>query len=213
MIVCQKLSKRFGENFALREISFSADGKIAVFGHNGAGKSTLVKILAGILKPSSGKVEIFGLEPRKSSNLRRRIGVVTHNPMLYRELTVRENLEFYSKIYQAGNWGIVCSLGLREKLNFRISELSEGFVQRVAIARALMINPKLLILDEALSGLDAESREVVLRIMQEFDGILVFSTHQFEDAEFCDSFIVLERGRLVYFGESYEKAVRSLSAR
>ncbi len=213
MIVCQKLSKRFGENFALREVSFSGDGKIAVFGHNGAGKSTLAKILAGILKPSSGTVEIFGLEPSKSSELRRSIGLVTHNPMLYRELTVRENLEFYSKIYQTENWGVVRNLGLEEKMNCKISELSEGFVQRVAIARALMIKPKLLILDEALSGLDAESREVTLRIMQEFNGTLVFSTHQFEDAEFCDSFIVLECGRLVYFGESYEKAVRSLSTR
>lgn len=210
MINCEKLSKRFGENFALRDISFCAEGKIAVFGHNGAGKSTLAKILAGILKPTSGRVEIFGLEPAKSPELRRQIGVVTHNPMLYRELTVKENLDFYAKIYGAKDWGIVRDLMLEKKLNSRVSDLSKGFIQRVAIARALLAKPKLLIFDEALSGLDAESCEVVLRILHEFDGTLIFSTHQFNDAEFCDLFIVLKSGRLIYFGESYEKAVRSL---
>ncbi len=213
MIVCEKLSKRFGENFALREISFSAEGKIAVFGYNGAGKSTLAKILAGILKPTSGRVEVFGVEPSKNEEVRRVIGVVTHNPMLYRELTVKENLEFYSKIYDAEDWEVVRKLKLEDKLNSRVSELSKGFIQRVAIARALIIKPKLLILDEALSGLDAESRDAVHRIMQEFKGSIVYSTHNFEDAEFCDDFLVLENGRLKYFGESYEKAVRSLSAR
>ncbi len=213
MIVCEKLSKRFGENFALREVSFSAEGKIAVFGYNGAGKSTLAKILAGILKPTSGRVEVFGVEPSRDEEVRRVIGVVTHNPMLYRELTVKENLEFYSKIYNAKDWEVVRKLKLEEKLNSRVSELSKGFIQRVAIARALIIKPKLLILDEALSGLDAESREVVHRIMQEFKGSIVYSTHNFEDAEFCNDFLVLENGRLKYFGESYERAVRSLSAR
>lgn len=214
MIVCEKLSKRFGENFALRSVSFSAEGKIAVFGYNGAGKSTLAKILAGILKPTSGRVKIFGLEPNKSAELRRKIGLVTHNPMLYRELTVEENLKFFAKLYQVNNWEVVLqSLKLEEKLNSRVSELSRGFTQRVAIAKALLPQPKILILDEALSGLDAESREVVLQIIQEFSGILVFSTHNFEDAEFCDNFLVLDSGRIIYFGESYEKAISSLSAR
>ncbi|MCS7144539.1 MAG: ABC transporter ATP-binding protein [Archaeoglobaceae archaeon] len=212
MIVCDKLSKRFGEIFALRELTFSAEGKIAIFGFNGAGKSTLAKILAGIIKPSYGRVEIFGLDPVKNAELRRKIGIVTHNPMLYKELTVKENLEFFAKLYQAKDWKeVLQNLKLEEKLNSRISELSKGFAQRVAIARALLPKPKVLILDEALTGLDAESREVALSIMQEFNGILVFSTHQFEDAEFCDNFLVLDNGRLIYFGESYEKAINSLS--
>lgn len=211
MILCDKLSKRFGENYALREISFSAEGKIAVFGFNGAGKSTLARILAGILKPTSGRVEIFGLEPSKSPELRRKIGIVSHNPMLYRELTVRENLEFYSRLYEIKDWEEMANLmGLKEKLRSRVSELSRGFIQRVAIARALLPKPKILILDEALSGLDAESREVALQLIQEFNGILVFFTHQFEDAEFCDNFLVLREGKLTYFGESYEKALRAL---
>ncbi|MEM0215682.1 MAG: ABC transporter ATP-binding protein [Archaeoglobaceae archaeon] len=212
MIVCQNLSKKFGDHFALREISFSGEGKIGVFGYNGAGKSTLAKIIAGILKPSSGKIEVFGLEPSKSPEIRRKIGVVTHNPMLYRELTVMENLEFYAKLYNSEDWRVVVKkLRLNEILNHRISELSRGFTQRVAIARALICDPKILILDEAFSGLDVESREILVRIIQEFNGLLVFSTHNFEDAEFCDSFLVLENGRLKYFGDSYEKAIESLS--
>jgi len=212
LIVCENLSKRFGDSFALREITFSAEGKIAVFGYNGAGKSTLAKILAGILKPTSGKVKIFGLEPNKSPELRRKIGVVTHNPMLYKELTVKENLEFYAKLYGTGDFGIVKTLKLEDKLDARVSDLSKGYIQRVAIARALLAKPKLLILDEALSGLDVESRELLLRLMSEFGGTLVFSTHHFEEAEFCDVFLVLKSGRLIYFGESYEEAIDSLSA-
>lgn len=212
MIKCEKLSKRFGENFALREISFNAEGKIAVFGYNGAGKSTLAKILAGILKPTFGRVEIFGLEPSKSPELRRKIGIVTHNPMLYRELTVKENLDFYAKIYGVRDWEVVRDLMLEEKLNSRVSDLSKGFIQRVAVARALLAKPEILIFDEALSGLDAEISKVVLSILQEFDGTLIFSTHQFKTAEFCDVFLVLKSGRLIYFGESYEKAVLALSA-
>ncbi|MEM2726947.1 MAG: ABC transporter ATP-binding protein [Archaeoglobaceae archaeon] len=214
MIICDKLSKRFGENFALRSVSFSAEGKIAVFGYNGAGKSTLAKILAGILKPTSGRLEIFGHNPNRSADLRRKIGVVTHNPMLYKELTVKENLEFFAKLYKVKNWErVVQSLNLEDKLNSRVSELSRGFTQRVAIARALLPKPKVLIFDEVLSGLDLESKEAVLSLMQEFSGILVFSTHNFEDAEFCDNFLVLDSGRLIYFGESYEKAIHSLSGR
>lgn len=212
MIICQNLSKKFGDNFALREISFSAEGKIGLFGYNGAGKSTLVKIIAGILKPTSGKIEIFGLEPSKSPELRRRIGVVTHNSMLYRELTVMENLKFYAKLYNSGDWRDVAKkLRLDEILNYRVSELSKGFTQRVAIARALICDPRILILDEAFSGLDIDSREILVRVIQEFNGLLVFSTHNFEDAEFCDNFLVLENGRLKYFGDSYEKAIESLS--
>lgn len=213
MILCEKLSKKFGETFALRDLSFCAEGKIAVFGFNGAGKSTLSKIFAGILKPSSGKIEIFGMKPSESPELRRKIGLVTHNPMLYRELTVKENLEFYAKLYRVKDWrNVLESLRLSDKLNSRVSELSKGFVQRVAIARALLIKPKVLILDEALSGLDLESRREVLRMVKDFNGILVFSTHNFEDAQFCQTFIVLEKGKLAYFGESYEKALRALSA-
>ncbi|MCX8172362.1 MAG: ABC transporter ATP-binding protein [Archaeoglobaceae archaeon] len=213
MIVCEKVSKKFGEKFAIRDLSFTADGKIAVLGFNGAGKSTLAKIIAGILKPTSGKVKIFGLDPVKSPELRKKIGIVTHNPMLYRELTVRENLEFYAKVYQSGNWiEVVNRLKLEDVLNLRVSELSRGFVQRVAIARALIPRPRILIMDEVLSGLDLESRNATLNLMQEFNGILVFSTHNLHDVEFCDSFLVLENGEMVYFGNSYEKAIRSLSA-
>ncbi|MDI9642423.1 MAG: ABC transporter ATP-binding protein [Archaeoglobaceae archaeon] len=212
MILCEGLSKRFGYNFALRDVSFRSEGKIAIFGFNGAGKSTLAKILAGVLKPSSGRVEIFGMEPRKSPGLRGEIGLVTHNPMLYRELTVKENLEFYAKLYRAKDWkSVVEDLKLSEKLGSRVLELSKGFIQRVAIARALLAKPRVLILDEALSGLDVESKEEVLRIIQNFNGTLVFSTHNFEDAKFCDNFLVLDRGKLSYFGENYEEALRVLS--
>lgn len=214
MIICENVSKRFGETFALRDVSLSFERSIAILGYNGAGKSTLAKIIAGITMPTRGRVSVFGENPFKNVKLRRKIGIVTHNPMLYRELSVEENLRFFAKLYGIENWKwVVDELKLEEKLRCKVFELSRGYLQRVAIAKALMLNPKLLILDEPFSSLDLEGREILWSKIQDFSGSIALSTHSLEEAKFCEKFAVLEKGRLVYLGESYDEALRALRAR
>ncbi len=211
MIVADKLTKTFASHYALRDISFTAGReKIALLGFNGAGKSTLAKLIAGILRPSSGEILVFGERPWRSREVRRRIGIVTHNPMLYRELTVRENLEFYSKLYGCDLAEIVNLLGLADKLDVKVSHLSMGWIRRVALARALLNDPDVLVVDEGIAGLDVEARALVLEMLSGFDGCLIYSTHDVGEAEFCDRYIVLSGGKLVYDGESLEDAVASL---
>lgn len=211
MIICENVSKKFGETFAIKNVSLSFEKSLAVLGYNGAGKSTLAKMIAGILKPSHGKVSVFDEDPWKSVKIRRKIGIVTHNPMLYRELSVKENLHFFAKLYRIENWEwVVKKLKLEEKLKFKVLELSKGYLQRVAIAKAVMIKPRLLILDEPFSSLDLESREIVRSLIQEFDSSMILSTHSIEDAKFCEKFAVLNKGELVYFGDSYDEAIEFL---
>lgn len=211
MILCENVSKRFGDLFALKNISLCFKENTAIIGYNGAGKSTLLKIIAGIMKPSSGKVSVFGEDPSKSTSIRRKIGIVTHNPMLYKELSVEENLSFFAKLYGVENWRwVVDVFKLEEKLACRTSDLSRGYLQRVAIARAMMVQPRLLILDEPFSALDIEIKEILWTLIQEFSGSIILSTHNFEDAKFCKKFAVLERGELIYFGDSYYDAIRVL---
>ncbi|MEM4472165.1 MAG: ABC transporter ATP-binding protein [Archaeoglobaceae archaeon] len=211
MIICEEVTKRFGEKIALEKVSFSFKKSLAVLGFNGAGKSTLAKIVAGILKPSSGKVLVFGNDPYKNVEMRRKIGIVTHNPMLYRELTVEENLSFFAKLYKVKNWEWVLEeLFLRDKSKAKISELSRGYMQRVAIARAILMKPSLLILDEAFASLDIEGRKILLKLIREFDGSIFLSTHSFEEAKLCEKFLVLRSGKIAYFGDSYDEAIDHL---
>ncbi len=213
MIRAINLCKKFGGIRAIDNLSFEIEkGRVAILGFNGAGKSTLAKLVAGILKPSSGKIEVFGKSPSSSPDVRARIGIASHNPMLYRELTARENLEFYSRIYRSDVdlEDLAERLGFKKMLDRRVSELSRGFVQRVAFARALLNSPEILILDEITAGLDVASREVILDIVSQHRYVL-FTTHTLEEAEFCDTFIVLTSGRLSYMGESFEEALKILS--
>ena len=211
MIVARNLSKRYGSFYALKDISFEVGReKVALLGPNGSGKTTLARMVAGITKPSRGDLTVLGKRPWESSEIRGRIGIVTHNPMLYSELTVRENLEFYSRLYGCKIGEIVDLLGLRDKLDKRVSSLSMGWVRRVAIARALMNDPEVLVVDEGTSGLDPEAKSKILDLLRNFGGCLLFSTHNVAEASFCDRYIVLDEGRIVYDGESWEDAAANL---
>ncbi len=213
MIELIKVCKRYYSGYALKDVSLAVGvERLAILGFNGAGKSTLAKIIAGIVRPSSGEVKVMGKDPIRDSEVRKKIGIATHNPMLYRDLTVEENLKFYSKIYGVeGEVGKLAKLlGFEDRLKSRVLELSRGLIQRVAIARAMIANPEVLIMDEATTGLDVDGREVVLGVLESFKGTLVFTTHNLSEAEFCDTFAVLESGKLKYFGDSYAKAVRAL---
>ncbi|AIG97858.1 MULTISPECIES: ABC transporter ATP-binding protein [Archaeoglobus] len=214
MIEVRNLSKRFGRKLVLKNLNFEVDaGRVAVLGQNGAGKSTLVKMVAGILRPTEGEVKVFGKDPSASPDVRERIGIATHNPMLYGELTVRENLEFYAGIYNSKPKleELARKFDFLEYLDTKVSELSRGYLQRVSMAKALINDPDLLILDEVTSGLDATVRKKVLEIVGTFQGTLLFTTHNLNEAKVCEAFIVLRDGQLVYNGGSFERALEAIN--
>jgi len=213
VIEVRDLSKQFGRKIVLKGLNFKVNGKVAVLGYNGAGKSTLAKIVAGIIRPTEGEVKVFGKDPSTSPDARKRIGIATHNPMLYGELTVKENLKFYSRIYGGEKKleELAERFGFLDYLNSKVSELSRGYLQRVSLAKAIVNDPDLLILDEITSGLDLEVRKKVLDTAESFKGTLLFTTHNIEEARICDKFIVLRNGVLAYNGKSFEKALEALN--
>ncbi len=136
---------------------------VAVLGANGAGKSTLLKVIATLTRASTGELRLFGRTvTRESADLRARIGLIAHQSMLYRELTARENLRFFAKLYGIGKPTervelLLDVIGLSNRGNDPIKSFSRGMVQRVAIARALLHDPELMLADEPFDGLDAPS--------------------------------------------------------
>ena len=144
----------------MREVSFELPpgATVAVFGANGAGKTTLLRILAGLLRPHAGRAAVLGAElPREAYRARGRIGLLGHEPMLYRDLTVRENLRFHARLHGVGPARaeeLVAQVGLAARADDPIRTLSRGMTQRAAICRAVLHSPELLLLDEPLANLD-----------------------------------------------------------
>jgi heme exporter protein A len=161
------LSRHYGEREALGEVSFSLqEGQtLVVFGPNGAGKTTLLRVLATLLRPHGGSVRLFGAPlPGDAWAVRGRLGLLGHEPLLYRELTARENLLYHARLHDVADRRVHELLELvamdgrsREPLR----TLSRGMVQRVAIARAVLHEPELLLLDEPLANLDPAAVELV----------------------------------------------------
>jgi len=161
------LVRRFGEREALSEVSLSlpAGATLVVFGPNGAGKSTLLRVLATLLRPHGGEVRVLGMRlPDESWAVRGRLGVLAHEPLLYRELSARENLRFHARLHAVGEPRIaqlLDQLGLSARADEPLRTLSRGTVQRVAIARAVLHEPELLLLDEPYANLDPAAVELV----------------------------------------------------
>ncbi len=162
------LTKTFGVTPVLREVCFELHrGRCALLiGGNGSGKSTLLRILAGLSQPTSGDATVFGEDSRSLGEVRRRIGMLTHQSWLYPNLTAHENLEFYSALYGlsqrddlATKW--IEAVGLGPAANDRVREFSRGMEQRLAIARTMMIEPDLMLLDEPFAALDPDAVAIV----------------------------------------------------
>ena len=164
------LRHEFGERTALEgvDLTLGAGETLLVLGSNGAGKTTLLRILATLLRPSGGEVEVLGCPlPREAWKLRGRIGYLGHEPLLYRDLSGRENLRFHARLHgidgEAGEARIEATLraiGMERRADERIGELSAGMRQRLAICRCVLHQPELLLLDEPDSHLDEEGREL-----------------------------------------------------
>ena len=169
VISLRSLRRDYNERPVLRDVSLelAAGQTLAVIGPNGAGKSTLLRILATLLRPTSGEVEVLGAEvPRHAWKARGRIGYLAHEPLLYRELTVRENLEFNARLQRVDRPGeriatLLESAGLARRGDELVRNLSAGMLQRTAICRALLHEPELLLLDEPRSHLDLGAAAIV----------------------------------------------------
>ena len=159
-VALEGVGRAYGERVALREVSFTLPqgATVAVFGANGAGKTTLLRILAGLLRPHAGSAHVLGAElPCEAWRARGRIGLLGHDPMLYRDLTVRENLRFHSRLHGVADGraeALVEQAGLAARADEPVRTLSRGMAQRAAICRAVLHAPELLLLDEPLANLD-----------------------------------------------------------
>jgi len=152
--------RRYGERAALRDVSLELEAgrTLVVFGPNGAGKTTLLRLLATLLRPHAGDVCVLGHPlPQDGYAVRGRIGFLGHEPLLYRELSGRENLRFHAKLHRVGAGrvdAVLDAVGMRARASDPVAELSRGMIQRLAIARAVLHEPDLLLLDEPLANLD-----------------------------------------------------------
>jgi heme exporter protein A len=161
------LTRRYGERLALADLSFTLEAgqTLAVLGPNGAGKTTLLRLLATLLRPHSGEIRVLGHSlPQESWAVRGRIGLLGHEPLLYRELTARENLAFHAALHgvEAGRVEqLLIAVGMERRADEPLRTLSRGMVQRVAVCRALLHDPELLLLDEPRANLDPAANELV----------------------------------------------------
>jgi heme exporter protein A len=161
------LTRRFGERAALSDVSLTlGEGRtLVVFGPNGAGKTTLLRVLATLLRPHAGGVRVLGRElPGEAWALRGRVGLLGHEPLLYRELTARENLRFHARLHGVSRERVeevLEALAMSTRAHEPLRTLSRGMVQRVAVARAVLHEPELLLLDEPYSNLDPAAVELV----------------------------------------------------
>jgi heme exporter protein A len=161
------LARHYGERVALSDVSLAlpAGRTLVIFGPNGAGKTTLLRVLATLLRPHEGLVRVLGRKlPEESWAIRARIGLLGHEPLLYRELSARENLRFHGRLHGVGRTRVeevLEAVAMSGRADEPMRTLSRGMVQRVAIARAILHDPELLLLDEPRANLDPAAAELV----------------------------------------------------
>ncbi len=196
------LTQRFGSELALDAVDLAIDGgeHLAVLGENGAGKTTLLRILATAARPTSGRLEIFGLDAHvERRSLRARIGFVAHAPGLYPALSAIENLEFFRTLHGVDRRRVVDVLnlvGLDEVAQRPAGKLSRGAQQRLAIARAVLHDPRLLVLDEPDASLDSGGADLLAVVMRGRTAIIATHDHALAN-RLCQRTLELRRGRMV----------------
>jgi heme exporter protein A len=202
------LTRHFGERTVLRQVSLElpAGATLAVLGRNGAGKSTLLRILATLLRPHAGKVSLLGEElPGRAWAVRGRIGLLGHEPLLYRDLTGRENLRYHARLHAVGEQRVeevLDSVGMARRADDPVRSLSRGMVQRLAVARTVLHRPELLLLDEPRSNLDPAAAELVEPLIGRAAGVTRVITSHDPQAALAESDLVLalNGGRAAYLG-------------
>lgn len=220
-IEVESLSKRFGPFTAVDKVSFSVKkGEIFGFlGPNGAGKSTTIRMLCGILEPTSGKGRVGGLDiENDSEKIKENIGYMSQRFSLYEDLTVIENLEFYAGIYQVPlsevsfrTEEMIGLAGLRGRENELTANLSGGWKQRLALGCATIHKPRILFLDEPTSGVDPISRRNFWRLiyaMSEQGVTVLVTTHYMDEAEHCNNIAMINEGKIAELGSPSELKAR-----
>jgi len=202
------LTRHFGERTALRDVSVRVPrgATLAVLGRNGAGKSTLLRILATLLRPSGGELAVLGEPlPRRAFAVRGRLGLLAHEPLLYSDLTGRENLRYHARLHGVNEARIELLLeavGMRPRGDEPVRLLSRGMVQRLAVCRAVLHAPQLLLLDEPRANLDPAASELVEPLIGRASGATRVLTSHDPQAALAEADLVLglKDGRAAYVG-------------
>lgn len=204
VVSVDNITRRFGRRAALAGVSFALAPRdcLAIFGPNGAGKTTLLKIVAGLLLPNTGSVSPSGVQARAA------VGLISHQTMLYPDLTALENVEFAAQLYgvpdaTAAALASLDALGVHDRANTLVRQLSRGLQQRVSIARSFVHRPSIVLLDEPFTGLDAQGAGVLtdaLVGLRDGGAALVLVTHNIEEGlALATSVAILNEGRFVSY--------------
>ncbi len=213
IIEAKELTRRYGYRVALKKISFAftAGGVHGLFGSNGAGKTTLMRIISTLLRPQSGSITVFGFDPEEDFiEIKKRIGLIGDKPLLYPELTGRENLEFYCKLYgidketmDNGIETLSRRFGVFKWLDEPTKILSTGLRKRFDIIRCVIHSPELFLLDEPFAGLDKEATDIFKDYINEHRSTktVVLTTHNLRlGKDFCDDYLTLRKAEIVAQG-------------
>ena len=211
------LTKRFGDFIAVNSINFEVHhGEIFGFlGPNGSGKTTTIRMMLGLMKPTSGAVEILGMKvDGDTQKLRPRLGYMSQRFSLYNDLTVLQNLNFYGAAYGLSNSELQTRIkdaltmaGLNGRDNSKTKDLSGGWRQRLALSAAILHHPEVLFLDEPTAGVDPLSRRAFWDLLYQLiaQGVTVFvTTHYMDEAEHCHRLAFIQHGNIIAYGTSEE---------
>jgi len=213
-IEVDKLTKRYGDLLAVNDISFTVSkGEVfALLGPNGAGKTTAVEIIDTIRKPTSGKVTLLGMDvTKKKHNIIPRIGVLPQGFSSFDRITVKETLQYYSRLFRCKSTdirGLIDLVNLKDKTKEQYKNLSGGLKQRLGIAVALVNDPEVVFLDEPTTGLDPRARREVwdvLKGLKKKGKTIFLTTHYMEEAELlADTVAIMAKGQILAMGSTGE---------
>ncbi len=207
----ENLNKNFGHKKVLKDISFTLKkgDSLGLFGPNGAGKTTLLKILSTLSKPSSGNIKISGFTPYEhEQELRKSIGIISHETFIYNNLTALENLIFYGRLYDVENVekkaiALLTEMNLFDRRNDIVRTFSRGMQQRLTIARALIHNPEIIFLDEPYTGLDQHATQLLsdlLTRLYEEKRTIILITHDLSIGYNVSNILsILVKGKIVFW--------------
>jgi heme exporter protein A len=224
VVRAENISKRFGARWALDgvDLALRTGESISLFGPNGAGKTTLLKILATLLRPTSGELRLFDCDPSREDWPKARAGYLSHRSFLYPHLTGHENLLFFGRLYELTDLddrirSRAEEVGLADRMHDQVRKYSRGMEQRLSIARALLHDPDLLFLDEPFSGVDPVGASILSGLFADLRGAgrsLLLATHNLEEGfALGDRLLILIDGRIAFATEKSRTTAQEFRAR
>lgn len=223
-IEIKSVSKSFGYRDVLKDLNLNVKkGEfLAVFGPNGAGKTTLIRIISTLTRPTSGEVILSGYRLSDQSNeIRKKIGLISNQHFLYENLTAFENLKFIGSLYSINSCDVMAidllqKVGILNRKDDLVRNLSSGMKQRLSIARALLHNPQVFLLDEPFNGLDIDGVDMffgILELLKSQGKTILLTTHHFsEGLRLCDKVVVLDKGVIKFEKDSNHIDIKSFDS-